>query len=138
MSTPAPARTASTDRHLGLGWALVLDLVVILVFAAVGRRSHDEGDALTGVLRTAWPFLAGGALGYLANLAALRRAAASVSAGVVVWVCTVAGGMVLRHLTDKGTAFSFIVVATIFTGVFLLGWRALAGWLIGRRTAWRA
>ncbi|WP_300681059.1 DUF3054 domain-containing protein [Nocardioides sp.] len=129
MSTPSTTRPR---RDLGLVWVLLLDLIVIVVFAAIGRRSHDEGDAVTGVLRTAWPFLVGGALGHLINLAALRRAAASIPAGVVVWVCTVVGGMVLRHLTDKGTAFSFIIVTTVFTGVFLLGWRAVAA-ALGRR-----
>ena len=33
-------------------------------------------------------------------------------------------GMALRGLTHAGTAFSFIVVATLFLGAMLLGWRA--------------
>jgi hypothetical protein len=35
--------------------------------------------------------------------------------------------MVLRRTVfDRGTAFSFIVVASVFTGVLLLGWRLVA------------
>ena len=35
--------------------------------------------------------------------------------------------MVLRRtLFDRGTAFSFIVVASVFTGVLLIGWRLVA------------
>lgn len=111
---------------------LLFDAVVLLVFASVGRRSHDEGNAITGVLVTAWPFLVAAGFGHLINLAALRRPPSALVAGVVVWVCTVAGGMLLRHLADRGTAFSFIVVATTFTGVFMLGWRAAAAWRIRR------
>ncbi len=45
-------------------------------------------------------------------------------------------GMVLRRTAfDKGTAPSFVVVATLFLGLFLLGWRLVARWVTGRRTA---
>jgi Protein of unknown function (DUF3054) len=42
---------------------------------------------------------------------------------VVVWVCTVAVGMLLRKATSQGVAPSFIVVASLSTAVLLLGWR---------------
>ena len=43
-------------------------------------------------------------------------------------------GMVLRRTAfDKGTAVSFIVVATVFLGLFLLGWRLVAGYLLRHR-----
>jgi hypothetical protein len=52
---------------------------------------------------------------------------------VIVWLVTVALGMVLRHtLFDRGTALAFIIVATISLGLLLLGWRAVAARLIGR------
>jgi hypothetical protein len=34
--------------------------------------------------------------------------------------------MVLRRLTDAGTAASFVVVATVVLGVLFLGWRFVA------------
>ncbi|MER2203614.1 MAG: DUF3054 domain-containing protein, partial [Rhodococcus sp. (in: high G+C Gram-positive bacteria)] len=46
--------------------------------------------------------------------------------GIVVWLSTVVIGMILRVLSGQGTQFSFIVVATLVLGAFLLGWRALA------------
>ena len=52
-----------------------------------------------------------------------------------VWLATVAIGMVLRHVTDAGTAVSFIVVATVFLGAALLGWRAVAELITKRRRA---
>ena len=44
----------------------------------------------------------------------------------VIWVVTVALGMVLRNLVfDRGTAASFIIVTSVFTFVLLFGWRLL-------------
>ena len=108
------------------GAALVVDVLVVVVFAAVGRRSHAETDALTGVLVTAWPFLAGLAIGWAGFAAVYRRAPLTWFEAVPVWLLTVAVGMVVRQLTDKGTAPAFIVVATLFLGLGLLGWRRLA------------
>lgn len=49
-----------------------------------------------------------------------------LAGGAIVWVCTVAGGMLLRAATGAGTAFSFIIVASLVTGALVLGWRAVA------------
>ena len=50
-----------------------------------------------------------------------------VETAFVIWPITVALGMVLRNLVfDRGTALPFIIVATVVTGVFLIGWRMVA------------
>lgn len=104
--------------------ALLADALCVLVFAAVGRRSHAEGVTIPGVLETAWPFLAGLAAGWLVLLAAGRAAqAAAPAAALVLWPATVAVGMGLRALTGQGTALAFVIVATLFTGATLAGWR---------------
>ena len=105
---------------------LAYDTALICIFAAIGRRSHAETGALLSVLATAWPFLAGMETGWLISLLALRRVPLTVRDGVPVWLCAVTIGMALRGLTHAGTAFSFIVVATLFLGAVLLGWRAVA------------
>jgi len=115
--------------------AFVLDVGLVLLFAAVGRRSHAESGAVLGVLRTAWPFLAGLVLGWVVALGWRRTAPLGVRDALPVWVLTVAGGMLLRVATGAGTALSFVVVATVVLGVFLLGWRALAA--LARRRAVR-
>ena len=46
--------------------ALIADLLAVVVFVLLGRRSHDEGSALAGTVATAWPFVAGAAAGELA------------------------------------------------------------------------
>ncbi|WP_265446530.1 DUF3054 domain-containing protein [Flexivirga meconopsidis] len=106
--------------------AAVLDIAVILVFAAIGRASHHESNPVVDALGTAWPFLAGAALGWAVSVVVWRVAPILVRHSLPVWICAVAGGMLLRQLTGRGVAFSFVVVATIFLGVFLLGWRAIA------------
>ena len=104
---------------------LATDVAGVLVFCALGRRSHDEGLNVAGIATTAWPFLSGTAVGWLATRA-WRRPTAVYPTGVVVWLCTVAVGMLLRKATSAGVAASFIVVASSVTALLLLGWRALA------------
>jgi hypothetical protein len=111
------------------------DLCAVVIFAFIGRMNHDEGLSVQGVFSTAWPFVLGGAIGWsLAYLYAHMRSDHGspypfrpervVPDGVLVWVGAVAVGMVLRHQFHQGVAFSFIIVATIVLGLFLLGWRA--------------
>lgn len=115
-----------------LGW-LAVDVTGVLVFCAVGRRSHDEGLNAAGVAATAWPFLIGTAIGWLAARG-WRRPTAVVPTGAVVWLSTVVVGMVLRKATGAGVAASFVVVAGTVTALLLLGWRAAAGLTQRRRS----
>lgn len=111
------------QRPRGPAW-LGIDVVAVLVFCALGRRSHAEGLDLGGLATTAWPFLTGTALGWLVSRA-WRRPTALAPTGVVVWISTVLVGMLLRMVTSAGVAWSFVVVASTVTAVFLLGWRAV-------------
>jgi peptidoglycan/LPS O-acetylase OafA/YrhL len=110
---------------------LGIDVACVLVFCAVGRRSHDEGLDVAGIATTAWPFLSGTMVGWLLSRA-WRRPSALYPTGVAVWLCTVIVGMLLRKVTSAGVAGSFIVVAATVTGLLLLGWRAVAQ--LGRRS----
>jgi hypothetical protein len=114
------------------GVALV-DLLAVLVFVLVGRRSHDEASAVVGTVATAWPFVTGAAVGQVV-VVATRRPPQSATAGVIVTAATVMVGMGLRRLTGGGTPASFVVVATTFLALFLLGWRLAAG-VLARRGA---
>jgi hypothetical protein len=105
--------------------AVLADIVCVIVFCAIGRRSHAEGLTVAGVAQTAWPFLTGAALGWLL-IRGWRRPFTVIPTGVTVWVCTVVGGMLLRKATSAGVSTSFVVVASVSTAVLLLGWRAAA------------
>jgi hypothetical protein len=115
-----------------LAW-LSVDVIGVLVFCAVGRRSHDEGLSITGVAATAWPFLTGTVTGWLVSRA-WQRPTAVVPTGVVVWLCTVAVGMVLRKASSAGVAASFVLVAASVTAVLLLGWRVAVGLTLRHRS----
>ena len=108
---------------------LLADLVAVLAFVLLGRRSHDEGSALAGTVATAWPFLVGAAFG---ELATVRLPPRSITAGALVAVWTVAIGLPLRRVAGGGTPLSFVVVATTFLVAFLVGWRLVAR-VVGRR-----
>jgi hypothetical protein len=97
----------------------------VLVFVVIGRANHHDGESVPGVASTAWPFLAGLAVGWLAGRV-WRRPGAVAPSGVAAWLGTVAVGMVLRVVAGQGTAVAFIIVALCFLGLFLLGWRLLA------------
>lgn len=117
--------------------APLLDLVIVLVFAATGRRNHGESGALEGIATTAWPFLVGALVGWALVLVTRRSLPAGrlLSSGVMVWLSTVVVGMALRHLTDRGTAWSFVMVTLVFNGALMLGWRAVMSMRERRRTA---
>jgi peptidoglycan/LPS O-acetylase OafA/YrhL len=107
------------------GVAVLADVVCVLMFCTIGRRSHAEGITVAGVAETAWPFLAGTAVGWLV-VRGWRRPASVAPTGLAVWLSTVAIGMLLRKATSQGTAVSFVVVASLVTAILLLGWRAAA------------
>ena len=113
--------------------ALAADVVLVVVFAAIGRASHHEA-VLPWLLETAWPFLAGLALGWLISLA-WRAPLAPVRTGLPVWALTVAAGMVLRAVSGQGVVLAFVIVASIVLLVFLVGWRAVARLATRRRAA---
>lgn len=112
--------------------AAAFDVAAIVVFVAIGRRSHDEvGNVVIGAAKVAAPFLIGLAIAWIAERA--WRRPEDVKVGVGVWVLTVVDGLLLRRFVfDRGTALSFMIVASIVLGVFMLGWR-----LVVRRLASR-
>ena len=110
-----------------------LDAFVVVAFVAIGRRNHDENPGIAGLVDTAAPFVLGLALAW--TVARAWKEPWSWKTGLIVWIGTVAAGMVLRKFVfDEGTALSFVVVTTVFLGTFLNGWRAIARSLAGRRS----
>ena len=106
-------------------WSAVADVLCIVIFVAIGRKNHDEGEAAVGIFRVAAPFLIAAAAGWLATQA--WKKPLELRTGVIIWLTTIILGMVLRHFVfDDGTATAFIIVATVFLCAFLNGWRALA------------
>ncbi|GER22120.1 hypothetical protein NCCP1664_06170 [Zafaria cholistanensis] len=109
----------------------LLDALLVVLFAALGRQSHEHGLTPLGILQTAAPFLAA-----LALFTWATRPRATISrtwpAGVIVWAGTVVLGLALRVGTGATAAVPFVVVTAVTLGVFLLGRRAAVG-LAARR-----
>jgi len=124
---------------------IAFDVGCVLAFVVIGRASHARGETVGGIASTAWPFLAGLAIGWVATLVWARdrtrpgtarmrpgsrwRPAALAPAGLIAWLATVALGMTFRVISGQGTAVAFIGVALAFLGLFLLGWRLLSRYI---------
>lgn len=119
---PAGARTA----------ALVAgDVVALLVFAAIGRRSHGEAAGLAAILevgRTALPFI----VGWLAVAPWTGAFDPARTAGVVPMLRATllgwAGGLLLGAVVRAGmigrlSPASFYVVTFLVALLLLGGWR---------------
>ncbi len=116
-------------------YAFFADLVLVVIFAVIGRASHNEGilgDAGLGLLETVWPFAVALVFAWLVTLA-FRRPLAVLRTGVPIWLITVAAGMLLRALSGQGTALAFIIVATLTLLLFLVGWRVVAAAVLRSR-----
>ena len=112
-------------RRLG---PLALDAVLVVVFAALGARTHHDGALTLGaVADVAWPFLVGVGVAH-----AFLRVPTSLRFGVLAWLCVLVVGMGLRLATGDGTALPFVLVATGFNLLTLVGWRLVA-WALSRR-----
>ena len=113
--------------------AFLLDVLLVIVFAAAGRASHDEANPVLGALLTAWPFLVGTVIGWVVVRLLRKSWPLEVGPGITVWFSTVLIGMALRQATGLGTAATFVLVAAAVLALFLIGWRALVT-LVLRRT----
>jgi hypothetical protein len=114
--------------------AAAADVAVVLVFVAIGRRSHGESESASGFFTTLWPFLAGLAVG--AAVTRLYAAPLAWRRAVPAWLITVGVGLALRiGVVGHEFKLSFAIVATTFLGLFLLGWRAVYLAVARRRTA---
>ncbi|MGV8845531.1 DUF3054 domain-containing protein [Tessaracoccus sp.] len=109
-----------------------IDLVLVVLFAIVGRSSHAEGLNIPGIAQTAWPFLAACLLGWIV-VGLLDDHGYGPRAALVIWLVTVLGGMGLRILAGDTAEMPFVVVATLVLFSSFFGWRLVA--LLVRRRA---
>jgi FlaA1/EpsC-like NDP-sugar epimerase len=119
------------DRRTPL--AAGLDTFAVVLFVAIGRREHERDSAIAGLIETAAPFLIALALAWL--VLRVWKRPTEWRTGVGVWAIVVVVGMLLRNLVfDDGTATAFVIVATLFLALFIVGWR-LAFAAMNRRHA---
>lgn len=107
--------------------ALLADLVCVLAFAFGGKSSHEASDSSWVVLVIAWPFALAALVGHIGLFGRDRPSTPVWPSGVVVVGLTYLLGMALRVIEGRGIAVGFLVVALVFLGATMLGWRAVAG-----------
>lgn len=104
----------------GYALPLIVDLLLVVVFAIIGRVSHSEGVSLAGIVTTGWPFVLGLLIAWVLVTLFRWRPWRPFPAGVFIWIVTVGGGMLLRLAIGDTAEVAFIVVAAIVLGAFLL------------------
>ncbi len=111
---------------------LLLDVVWIVLFAILGLQDHAGDSPPLVVFGVTWPFF----VGYLISLIVLRlaRAPQSLVRGTLVWLGTLVIGMAIRTVL-KGylPEPAFIIIAALFLGLGLVGWRVVALIICRRR-----
>lgn len=112
----------------------VIDLVLVVIFAVVGRASHAEGLSIPGIAHTAWPFLAACLLGWIV-VGLLDDHGYGPRAALVIWLVTVLGGLGLRILAGDTAEVAFVLVATLVLFSSFFGWRLVARLVRGRANA---
>lgn len=103
-------------------WFWVLDGLVVIAFAVIGREDHGFVSDLWDYARVAAPFL----LGLGATIAILRswRSPLLLRTGFLLAVGTLVAGMALRRFVwDNGTATTFVLVTAGFLIAGMVGWR---------------
>ena len=117
--------------------ALFMDVLGVALFALFARIAHQTEEMplnFSGWMQTVWPFLLGAVAGWvLLALTCKVARATTLSSGVIVWLCTAIAGLAIwgiRH--GEIPHWSFIIVASVMSGLLLLGWRAITGKRAGR------
>ncbi|OFM59863.1 hypothetical protein HMPREF2678_05120 [Corynebacterium sp. HMSC058E07] len=144
MSTPTNTATGGlpgkTQRSPVM--ALSFDVLAVLLFALLARIAHNTPEmplSFTGWLDTSWPFPIGVAIVWaLLWIGVVRpRKSAQVtgadgfsgfefSTGAMVWITNVIVGLGIwgiRH--GEVPHWSFMIVATVMSGLLLFGWRGM-------------
>ena len=116
---------------MGKQYAVLVDLLLVMVFATIGRASHSEGLTPSGILSTAWPFLTACLVAWAVMLIR-KRDHLGLGAGIFTWLITWAGGLVFRVSSGDTAETAFIIVAGLVLLLFLVGWRLVAQLVSGR------
>lgn len=120
-------------------FAFALDVLAILAFSTFARLAHQSADmpfGLSGIVETAWPFLIGVLVAWALFLLRRDLRPTSLTGGLITWSCAVFAGLgtwAVRH--GELPHWSFMIVATVMSGLLLMGWRAVAGVAYRRRSS---
>jgi hypothetical protein len=117
---------------------LIGDVLAFLIFVIVGRTSHGfTNDWLINIVRIVTPFLIGWFVAsfplgaYRADL--LQHPGSLMGRSVMAWLIGSGIAFALRaFLFQNNVTIPFALTSIAFTGLFLLGWRAVYLWWYNR------
>ncbi|WP_431709301.1 DUF3054 domain-containing protein [Glutamicibacter uratoxydans] len=111
---------------------LAIDVVLIVIFAILGRSEHEHALSPMGIIQTAGPFV----IAYLI-MVLISRPWVTINriwpTGLLIWFGTVAVGLSLRIGFGATAAVPFIIVTALVLGLFLVGRRVIT-MLLARRS----
>jgi hypothetical protein len=114
------------------------DGLALVAFVTVGLLSHDHTLSLTGYARDLLPLLAGW-FGAAALFGLYRGHGSARRSLLLTWAVGVPVGVLIRALvlgrSLDGEEAAFLGVALAFTGLFVLGFRAVTQRLLPARAA---
>ncbi|MFD2674434.1 DUF3054 domain-containing protein [Gulosibacter bifidus] len=117
---PTASAAPAAPNLARLGCWLLIDLVLVGVFALLGRSAHNSALDFGGWFGTASPFLVALAVGWALALALGIDPTRVRLPELVVYVVTVALGLGIRVLTGETAALPFVLVTAGVLAVFLL------------------
>ncbi len=113
--------------------AALVDVVGLIVFVVMGRSSHQESASISEAAKVLAPFAIALAIAWLVARA-WRTPLAPIPTGMVLWLVTAGGGLLLRRFAfQRSTAMGFVIVGSVFLLLTTLGWRMIADWWRERR-----
>jgi hypothetical protein len=132
MTAPTEVHGHGTTGARPPRWAPIADAIVLVVFVAIGRRSHGlDESGLTWFLTVLWPIALAWLLGALALSLYRARTGEFLRLLGTVATAVVLGGL-LRHFTPGRAMFSaFTIVLACGLSLGTFGWRV--GWRVARR-----
>jgi len=138
ISTSSVNPEVSENRRGHLTLLTIGDILVFIIFAVIGMRSHKEALTVPSVLITAAPFAIGWFLvspfiGVFRRNVTERVSRMSLRT-LLAWLIAWPVGLILRGIIrHEVPPVSFAIVTLITNAVFLQLWRVPFAWFTGRR-----
>jgi len=127
-----------------VGWLLLVgDALALALFVFVGQRNHETlgANPLLGIAQTTLPFIAPWLVSALIlgayRIDAREKMTRFLARSLNAWLVAIPFALVWRAfmLNSQTIQTMFVITATGFGGLFLLGWRVL--FLLARQSARR-
>ena len=141
LPTPDPGK-ATPAPHPALVRRVIMvagDALCFVIFAALGLRSHQEGQGLGDVLLTAYPFalawfLVAPFLGAYRRRAVTRGPARARASAELAWLGAYPFALLARWALgpDHKLPISFAIVILLANAILLGSWRTLVATILAR------